>query len=194
MSVASARMRCEIQCRITTGELAVAAGRVDDAARLLVEAEDFLHRAIECGAMIDPWSILGFQAQFSLFPSPDNSVHDHRAELLVELVEAIFSLFARVWSEAAAQDNARVVEQVSEAMVKLAGWWDQFATLTIGSLESFSAKEAVESARQVAAALALGVEAAPRRAISPSGESMFSNFNPPKPMDSWWKLCSISMI
>ena len=153
VSVASARMRCEVQCRITAGELAAAAGRLDEAARLLVEAEDYLKRAIECGAMIDPWNILGFQAQFSLFPAPENSVHDHRADQLVELSLALFGLYARVWSEAAAADNPQVVAQVSAGMGQLASWWDPFATTTVHSLESFSGSEAERSAEQVAAAL-----------------------------------------
>ena len=33
------------------------------------ETEELLHRAIECGAMIDPWNILGFQGNISLFPA-----------------------------------------------------------------------------------------------------------------------------
>ena len=36
---------------------------------LLDEVEDLLHRAIECGALVDPWNILGFGGQFSLFPA-----------------------------------------------------------------------------------------------------------------------------
>ena len=69
-------MACEIQCRITTGHLAVEKGELRAAAEQLVEAEDLLQRAIECGALIDPWNILGFQGQFSLFPAPENSGPD----------------------------------------------------------------------------------------------------------------------
>ncbi len=92
--VASARMACEIQCRLTTAHLAIDRGELERAAQLLVEIEDYLHRAIECGALVDPWNILGFQGQFSLFPSPENSVPDHRLEQLVELMEQIVGLCA----------------------------------------------------------------------------------------------------
>ncbi len=153
VSVASARMRCEIQCRLTMGDLAVTAGRLDDAARLLVESEDFLHRAIECGALVDPWNILGFQGQFSLFPSPENSVNDHRAGQLIELLEQLFGLFARTWSEAAARSDDVVATRMAQSLDSLARWWDKFATTTVVSVESFSGAEAVESGRQVAAAL-----------------------------------------
>lgn len=153
VSVASARMRCEIQCRLTMGERAAAAGRLDEAARLLVESEDFLQRAIQCGALVDPWNILGFQGQFSLFPAPENSVADHRVEQLIELMEQIFELAARVWSEAAARDQESVAKEVARFTESLARWWDQFATTTVASVESFSGAEALESGRQVAAAL-----------------------------------------
>ncbi len=54
---------------------------------LLGEIENILHRAIECGAMVDPWNILGFGGQFGLFPSPENSIHDYRIDELIEHVE-----------------------------------------------------------------------------------------------------------
>ncbi len=151
--VASARMRCEIQCRLTAGGMAAAAGRFDEAARMLEESTDFLQRAIGCGALIDPWNILGFQGQFSLFPAPENSVYDHRVDQLIELLEQLFGLFARCWSEAAARGVDDAASRLELAMDSLARWWDKFATTTVGGVESFSGSEAVESARHVAAAL-----------------------------------------
>lgn len=151
--VASARIACEILCRLSTGHLAVERGELAYAARLLTEIEDFLHRGIECGALIDPWNILGFQGQFSLFPSPENSMPDHRVDSFIELVADIFTLFARVWSEAAAQSDSELPEALSLRMAALAEWWDRFATPTVDSVESFSGSEAVASARQVAEAL-----------------------------------------
>lgn len=153
VSVASARMRCEIQCRLTAGSRATAAGALDEACRLVIESHDFLERAIHCGALVDPWNILGFQGQFSLFPAPENSVADHRVEQLIELVEQIFALAARVWSEAAARDLEAVADQMAAFLESLARWWDQFATTTVSGVESFSGAEALESGRGVAAAL-----------------------------------------
>ena len=78
VSVASARMNCQIHCRLTAGHLAIDRGELAAAAAMLPEIEDLLHRAIQCGALVDPWNILGFGGQFSLFPAVENSVHDHR--------------------------------------------------------------------------------------------------------------------
>ena len=78
-------MKCRIQCGLTTGHLAIDRGELAAAAATLPEIEDLLHRAIECGALIDPWYILGFGGQFSLFPAVENSVHDHRADELIVL-------------------------------------------------------------------------------------------------------------
>ena len=66
--VASARMTCEMRCRLAAAHLAVERGNLAEAAAQLPPVEDLLRRAIECGAMVDPWNILGFGGQYSLFP------------------------------------------------------------------------------------------------------------------------------
>ena len=48
--------------------------------------------ASHCGAIIDPWNILGFDANFSLFPALENSVRDHRADELVALMDRVLAL------------------------------------------------------------------------------------------------------
>jgi hypothetical protein len=151
--VAAARMACEIQCRLTTGHLAIERGELARASEMLVEIEDFLRRAIECGAMIDPWNALGFQGQFSLFPSPENSVPDHRLDQLIELVEQILGLYARLWSEAAARDDGPLQASLSARMAELTRWWDQYAIGSVEAIEAFSGAEAYDSAREVADAL-----------------------------------------
>ena len=67
---------------------AVAQGQPDEAMCRAEEIIERLNRAIACGAVIDPWNILGFDAHFSLFPALENSVHDHRADELVERLSA----------------------------------------------------------------------------------------------------------
>jgi hypothetical protein len=151
--VAAARMACEIQCRLTTGHLAVERGELDRASEMLVEIEDFLERAIHCGALVDPWNALGFQGQFSLFPSPENSVPDHRLDQLIELVEQILGLYARLWSEAAGRDNGALQTALSGRMAQLTRWWDKFAISSVEAIEAFSGAEAYDSAREVAEAL-----------------------------------------
>ncbi len=69
---------------------------------MLEESIGLLHRAIECGALVDPWNILGFGGQYSLFPSPENSVYDHRIDELIDMVSSIFTVDVQIQKEAAA--------------------------------------------------------------------------------------------
>lgn len=151
--VASARMMCEIRCALSTAGLAIERGELELAAAQLETAESLLHRGIACGAIVDPWCMLGFQGQFSLFPSPENSVPDHRVPQLIDTMGDIFAMEARLWSEAAARDEADLQSQISRNFAELARWWDQFASTTIEDLESFQAAEAYVSAMQVADAM-----------------------------------------
>ncbi len=151
--VASARMQCEICCRLTEANQLIDEGRLEPAAGLLGEIEDLLHRGIECGAFIDPWNILGFGAQFSLFPALENSVHDHRADEFIDLAEEIFGLYARLEKEAAAAGQAQLKGRLSENLEILADWWDHFATTEVSSVSGFSGRQAWESAEHVAVAL-----------------------------------------
>jgi hypothetical protein len=152
--VASARMRCQIDCRMTTAHLAIDRGRLDEAALLLPEIEDLLRRAIECGAMVDPWNILGFGGQYSLFPAIENSTYDHRVDELIDLMDGIFNLYARLEKEAAAAGQTELQQRLSSQMEARARWWDQFATIEVGGVEGFSGQEMWQSAGQVAEALA----------------------------------------
>ena len=58
--VASARIVCQIDCWLTEGFQAAQGGDLDRAVALPGKIHDLLHRAIQCGAIIDPWNILGF--------------------------------------------------------------------------------------------------------------------------------------
>ena len=100
--VASARMTCEMRCRMATAHLAVERGDLAAAASQLPPIEDLLRRAIECGAMVDPWNILGFGGQYSLFPAVENSVYDHRIDELLDMMSDIFMLYVRIHKAAAA--------------------------------------------------------------------------------------------
>ena len=66
--IASARMLCQIYCLLTAGHQAIDAHQLEPVARHLPEIEDLLQRGIECGALVDPWNIIGFGGNFSLFP------------------------------------------------------------------------------------------------------------------------------
>ena len=151
--VASARMQSEIECRLTSAHQDIDQGQLDVAAALLAEIEDLLHRAIECGALVDPRNVLGFDAQFSLFPALENSCHDHRVDELLGVMEEIFGLYARLEKEAAAVGDAELRERLSDALAALARWWDQFATTEVTSVEGISGHKAWESADHVATTL-----------------------------------------
>jgi hypothetical protein len=119
----------------------------------LEHTQDLLHRAIECGALVDPWNVVGFAANFSLFPALENTVHDWRVDELIELVEQILDLAARAWSEAAAVDNTPLENRFSAMLTQLAKWWDKFAASSVEGVKRLVAKEIEVSANLVSGAL-----------------------------------------
>ncbi|MEZ6111070.1 MAG: hypothetical protein R3C99_08650 [Pirellulaceae bacterium] len=153
--VASARMLCRIDNRVTLGHRLVDSGEMDRAAELPTQIVDFLHRSIQCGAVIDPWNILGFDANFSLFPALENSIHDHRADELIELMERVFALVSRIWSEAAALDRQDVCEGIDLQFRELAEWWRQFATHEVSSVKRLDSLEVYNAAKHVVEAMRL---------------------------------------
>ncbi len=152
---ASARMLCQIDCRLTEGGLAVQQGDLELAARLLEEIMDWLQRGIGCGAIVDPWNILGFDGNFSVFPAMENSVRDHRVDELVVLMEQIFAFYSRVWSDAAARDEGAFCEQIAQRFRETAGWWRKYAAHEVSSVEAIDVDDAYNSAERVAHALRL---------------------------------------
>ncbi len=156
---AAARFECEIQWRITDAHREIEHGQLDTAVVRIREIEDHLHRGIECGALIDPWNILGFQGQFPLFTSREDALHDIRAVELIETMERIFAVYSQTLSEAAAQGNSRVQQELSERFESLAAWWDKFATTTVTDLPEVSGDDSVQSARHVAETLSAWQEA-----------------------------------
>ncbi|MEN6367504.1 MAG: hypothetical protein ABFC88_11870 [Thermoguttaceae bacterium] len=151
--VASARMACDIRCRLSTAHLAIDQGRLADAAAELPSVENLLHRAIECGAMVDPWNVLGFGGQYSLFPALENSIHDHRVDDLLDMIADIFTLYVRIVKSAAATGQTALQESLFEQLGRLARWWDRFAVVEIDSVDGLSGQATLESAERVAAAL-----------------------------------------
>ncbi|HJT36302.1 MAG TPA: hypothetical protein VJ783_30045 [Pirellulales bacterium] len=159
VAVTSARMLCEINGRLTAGHHALDRGLLAEAAAFAPEIEDLLERAIECGALVDPWNILGFQGQFSLFPAMENSVRDHRVDVLTQVVRQMFGLLARIEGLAAARGDQALAKTVSRRLERRARWWDQFATLEVSGVEHISGRESVASADRVAEVLSAWKEA-----------------------------------
>jgi len=153
--VTSARLMCRIDCLMSGGLRSLRAGDLTAAAGVPSHVFEMLLRAIECGACVDPWNILYFGGNFSLFPGPENSVHDHRVDDLVYLVEQLFGYMARVWSEAAARDDEKTFAAIDDQFNSIARWWRQFAAHTVESVEAVDSLESYESANLVAKALQL---------------------------------------
>ncbi|MBN1909271.1 MAG: hypothetical protein JW818_06000 [Pirellulales bacterium] len=150
---ASARMLCEIECRLTAAHRHLDGNQLDGAASAIAQIEDLLHRAIECGAMIDPRNILGLDCHYPLFNAIEDSCHDSRADELIELMEDLFALYARLETEAAATGDDALKQRLSDSLRALAQWWDQFATTEVSAVEGISGQEAWESAEHVAGSL-----------------------------------------
>ena len=151
--VASARMSCQIYCLLTSGHLALDRGQRDEAAAVLPQAEDLILRGVDCGALADPWNILGFGGQYSLFPAVENSIHDHRVDELIQLAGQVFGLYTRLQKSAAAAGDAELPARLAANMEKLADWWDKYASVEVSDVDGFSGRQAWESARHVSTVL-----------------------------------------
>jgi hypothetical protein len=150
----SVRLLSEILSQLTSGQVEAEQGRLREAAQRLPEIEDLMHRGIACGAFVDPWNILGFQGLFPLSPAREDSIRDPRVDELIQIVEQIFTLYARLMSEAAAAGDGDLVRILTAGLRRLAGWWDRFATVEVGDVRRLHGGEATSSATGVANVLA----------------------------------------
>ena len=150
----SARLLSRIDCYITEAHLAADAGNLRKAAGCMPKIEELLRRGLACGAFPDPWFILGFDAQFNLFPAIENGIHDHRLDSLIDLLNDVFDLYSRLQKEAAASGDNDLRWALSDQMSDLAGWWDQYGSTETSSVDGFSGQEVWESAAKVSTALA----------------------------------------
>ncbi|TWU55755.1 hypothetical protein [Rubripirellula reticaptiva] len=155
VAAASARMMCRIDCLMTLGLRQLRAGELTEAVKIPEITFDMIKRGIDCGALIDPWDILGFGANFSLYPGPESGVHDSRVDNLIYLTEQLFGYIARVWSEAAAQNNEVVFDQMERCYREIAEWWRSYAAHTVDSIDATDPLESYDSAKLVAQALRL---------------------------------------
>jgi hypothetical protein len=155
VSATSARMMCRVDCLMTAGLRALRSGDLDEAIKIPNLTFDLLKRAIECGALIDPWNILGFGGNFSLYPGPESGVHDTRIEDILYLVEQLFGYTARVWSEAAARNDSAAYDQMDLQYREVAEWWREYAAHSVESIDATDPLESYDSAKLVARALRL---------------------------------------
>jgi len=155
VQVPSARILCRIDCLLTIGNQLLKRGELDEAGDIAPDIDDLIKRGIQCGALVDPWNILGFAGNFSRFHGPDSAVHDSRVDELVHLMETVFGFLSRLWREAAASNNTLVCQRVRMQFEGMASWWRQYAAHEVSDLQATDPQESLESAELVATALQL---------------------------------------
>jgi hypothetical protein len=148
------RFGTEIRIRQTEAGFAADQSRPTTAAPLLREVEDLLRRGIDCGALIDPWNILGYQGLFPIFPGREDTVRDPRAEELIHIAGRQFDLYARASAAAAVANDDATREALTAHMRDFAEWWDKFATSTVNDMPRIVGGERSDAAEHVADALA----------------------------------------
>jgi hypothetical protein len=153
--VAAARIICQIDCLLSAANESTSRGELDEAFESIPGIMSRLKRGIHCGAIVDPWNILGFDANYSLFPAVENSVRDHRVFELVEVMERIFALCSRLWSEAAASSKEDMCAAIRKQFLSIVNWWRQFAAHEVMAVDAVDADEIFQAAELVAEALAL---------------------------------------
>jgi hypothetical protein len=150
---ASARFETEIEWRLVAAHRGLLRGEVPDVKRLLAEVEDQLDRGIGCGALADPWNIIGFQGMFPLFSSREDVVPDQRIADLIEIVESLFGIYSLALGEAAAVSDPETFAALSSAFERRAQWWDKFGASTVEDLPKVLGQESWQSAVRVASTL-----------------------------------------
>lgn len=146
----SIRFESEIECTLTTIHQHLDRNDVLPAIELLESIPAMLNRGIECGALVDPWNILGFQGQFPLFSAREDAIPDSRIETLMGLMESIFHAFSRSLGEAGAHGLDEAGKRISVVYQGLADWWDRFGSDVIEDLPDVDGHESWEAATHVA--------------------------------------------
>ena len=153
--VASARINCRLDCLLSSMRRSIKQGELAEATAILPQFFELLQRGIECGAIVDPWNILGFDANYSLFPAAENTIRDHRVDELVELMNQVFSICSRLWADAAAADNIQLCDSIRGQFLELVEWWRKFAAHEVMSVDAVDPADVFEAAELVAKALNL---------------------------------------
>jgi hypothetical protein len=153
VGVPSTVMLTGIWNRLVVVRIGAGSDAVDRGVEILEEARERILRGIHCGALGDPWNILGFQALFPLSPAQADAVRDSRIDDLIMVVEAWFNQGIALVSEAAATGKRAIVDRALALLRRQARWWDQFATVEVGEVRRVSGQEALASAEHLATAL-----------------------------------------
>jgi hypothetical protein len=153
--VPSARILCRIDCLLTIGNQMLRRRDLENASEIPEQIFDLIQRGVECGALVDPWNILGFAGNFPRFIGTDATVVDDRVRELVQIMEQLFGLLSRVWREAAASDDAALCEATEARFRRISQWWRKFAAHEVSDVNATDPNETLESSQLVARALRL---------------------------------------
>ena len=153
--VASARIHCQIDCLLATAHDAIEANNLDRAFSFVPKIFTRLKSGIGCGAIVDPWNIIGFDANYSLFPAMENTVRDHRVFDLLDIMDRLFALLSRITSEAAANDKETIREDADKEMRQIVDWWRKYAAHEVSSVGAVDPEDLYEAASTVSQALSL---------------------------------------
>lgn len=153
--VAAARINCQIDCLLSAADESIQQGELGEAFAAIPKVMSRLKRGIHCGAIVDPWNIIGFDANYSLFPAVENSVRDYRVFDLVDLMDRIFAHCSRLWSEAAASDKTEMCIAIRSEFKSIVDWWRKYAVHEVMSVDAVDALDIFEAAELVSAALNL---------------------------------------
>lgn len=155
VQVPSARILCRIDCLLTIGNQLLRRGDLEKAAEVPDQIFDLIQRGIQCGALVDPWNILGFAGNFPRFIGADATVLDDRVRELVHIMEQTFSLLSRLWREAAASDDEDLCRSTEACFRRISNWWRKFAAHEVSDVQATDPQVAFESSELVARALRL---------------------------------------
>lgn len=155
VQVPSARILCRIDCLLTIGNQLLRRNELERAGDIPDQIFDLIQRGIECGALVDPWNILGFAGNFPRFVGTDATVIDERVEELVQIMEQTLGFLSRLWREAAATNQEAICVRTEERFRWISDWWRKYAAHQVSDVNATDPKESLESSKLVATALRL---------------------------------------
>lgn len=124
-----------IDCFMTAADHFLQVGRLDDAVAVSPQVMDLVHRGIQCGAIVDPWNILGFAGNSGV-SNAHRPARYYRVEDLVHLMEMVFALSLCIWCEASGSGRSDLCDQIEQQLRTSAEWWRQFAAHEVSDVQA----------------------------------------------------------
>lgn len=155
VQVPSARILCRIDCLLTVGNQLLRRNELEKAGDIPGQIFDLIQRGIECGALVDPWNILGFAGNFPRFVGSDSTVTDERVTELVQIMEQTLGFLSRLWREAAATNQEALCARTEERFRWISDWWRKYAAHQVSDVAATDPQDSLESSQLVSRALRL---------------------------------------